>query len=439
MTFRDSVGEFASLLQQDHIEGALEQFVRSGDLAQDSVRVPIAESWLRCYRDGVSREPAASARGLPTLVRRHNRESEFARAGRPLLEEARDTLVHSETMAVLADAQGIVLETQGDEVALNAAVDLGLTPDEDWTERSRGTNSIGTSLRTGETVRVHGLEHYCPAARNWTCAGAVVRDPIDSSKLGVVSVAGLSSAYNPHLQALVLSLAARIQGNLSAGEFLRRERLLQCSLTRVSQTKSKGLLVFDRRGHFLTADAQGSLALTEMDLVPNTDVYTRIAGLDVVNCNEDSQANLPHWLEQDWLEPIIDRGERIGTLVLIPDALRRKAAAFSGGLARYKLRRATEFVEANLHRGIRLEDMARVADVSTYHFHRQFKKMTGMTPHQFIVQRRIEQAKILLAQSNRPIIDVAARVGFSDQSHFTTTFRKLTSMTPRTYRNAIRS
>ena len=128
--------------------------------------------------------------------------------------------------------------------------------------------------------------------------------------------------------------------------------------------------------------------------------------------------------------------ERIGTLVLIPDALRRKAAAFQGGLPRYKLRRAVDFVDANLYRVIHLKDMARVAQVSLFHFHRQFKKTTGLTPHQFITQRRIEQAKLLLAQSNLPIIDVAARVGFVDQSHFTTTFRKCTSMTPRIYRNA---
>jgi AraC family transcriptional regulator len=139
------------------------------------------------------------------------------------------------------------------------------------------------------------------------------------------------------------------------------------------------------------------------------------------------------------LEPVMDDGERIGTLVLIPDSLRRKASAYQGGLPRYKLRRAVEFVDANLDRVIRLKDMASVADVSLFHFHRQFKKTTGSTPHQFIVRRRIEQAKVLLAQSNLPIIDVAVQVGFVDQSHFTTTFRKLTSMTPRIYRNTIRN
>ncbi len=441
MTVRNAVVGRAHVAQQDSIDAVLDQFLRSGKLAQNSVRTPIAESWMRCYRDGVEPDPnrtsSVSRRRDP--IRRHLRDGEFVRAGLSILEEARDALSHSETIAVLADSQGIVVKTEGDQVAKDAAVDLGLKPDEDWTERSRGTNSIGTALRTGTSVHVHGPEHYCPGARTWTCAGALVRDPIDATTLGVVSVAGLNDAYNPHFQALALSVAGRIQSELSARELIRRERLLACSLSRLSKGESSGLLVFDRRGQFLTADAQGGVALSEMDLVPNTDVYTRIEGLDIVNASADAQANLPYWLDSEWLEPVIDDGERIGTLVLIPDALRRKATAFQGGLPRYKLRRAVEFVDANLDQVIHLKDMARVADVSLFHFHRQFKKTTGSTPHQFIVQRRIERAKVLLAQSNLPIIEVAVRVGFVDQSHFTTTFRKLTSMTPRIYRNAILS
>jgi AraC-like DNA-binding protein len=425
-----------------YVDTVLEQFLRSGRLAQNLVRTSIAESWLRCHRDGVgaadpARSSSASRQRGP--VRNHLRDGDFVRAGLPILEEARDALSHSESIAVLANSRGIVLKTEGDEVAMDAAAELGLTPDEDWTERARGTNSIGTALHTGAAVHVHGPEHYCPVARTWTCAGAPVRDPIDATTLGVVSVAGVSNAYNPHFQALALSVAGRIQSELATQEMTRRERLLACSLGRLSKAESGGLLVFDRRGQFLTADAQGSVSLRELDLVPNTDVYTRIVGLDIVNVRDDARPELPHWLESDWLEPVVDAGERIGTLVLIPDALRRKAAAFRGGLPRYKLRRAVEFVDANLDRVIHLKDMARVADVSLFHFHRQFKKTTGLTPHQFIIQRRIEHAKVLLAQSTLPIIDVAVRVGFVDQSHFTTTFRKFTSMTPRIYRNAVLS
>jgi AraC-like DNA-binding protein len=441
MTLHDVVDELPRMSQQNQVDAVLHQFMRSGKIEEHSVRTLIAESWMRCRGDGAKpdpmRTPSTSLHGEPH--RNHRLDGEMVRAGVPILEEAREALLHSETIAILADSQGIVLKTEGDEVALTAAVDLGLTPDEDWTERSRGTNSIGTALCTGTPVHVHGPEHYWPGARAWTCAGALVRDPIDATTLGVVSVAGLRNAYNPHFQALAISVAGRIQSDLSARESARRERLFACTLGRLSKGESQGLLVFDRRGQFLTADARGSFALSEMDLMPNTDVYTRIAGLDVISINDDAHSALPDWLPRDWLEPVIDGGERIGTLVIIPDALRRKAAVYRGGLARYKLRRATEFVDANLDRAIHLEDMARVAEVSLYHFHRQFKKTTGLTPHQFIVKRRIEQAKVLLAQSNLPIIDVAARVGFLDQSHFTAIFRKLTSMTPRIYRNAVLS
>jgi AraC family transcriptional regulator len=84
---------------------------------------------------------------------------------------------------------------------------------------------------------------------------------------------------------------------------------------------------------------------------------------------------------------------------------------------------------------MRLEDLAAAAAVSPYHFHRQFKKTTGMTTREYVVQARIERAKWLLTQSNLRLVDVAGRAGFADQSHSTVTFRKVTSMTPKEFRN----
>jgi len=118
---------------QNQIDSALDQFLHSGKLVQNSVRNLIAESWMRCRRDGVEpnqmRAPSVSRRNEPAHCQL--RDAEFVRAGLPILEEARDALSHSETIAVLADSQGIVLKTEGDEVALDAAEDLGLTPNED--------------------------------------------------------------------------------------------------------------------------------------------------------------------------------------------------------------------------------------------------------------------------------------------------------------------
>src|SRR5258708_9245472 len=118
--------------QQNSIDAALDQFLRSGELPQNSVRPPIAAAWMRCYRHGVERDPRrtsnAALRRDP--ARRHLRDAEFVRAGLSILEEARDVLSHSETIAVLADSRGIVVQMEGDQVAKDAAVDGGPKPDE---------------------------------------------------------------------------------------------------------------------------------------------------------------------------------------------------------------------------------------------------------------------------------------------------------------------
>jgi AraC-type DNA-binding domain-containing proteins len=106
----------------------------------------------------------------------------------------------------------------------------------------------------------------------------------------------------------------------------------------------------------------------------------------------------------------------------------------SGGLSGYKLRRVREYIDANLGEDISLAEIASVAGLSQYHFARAFRKSTGQTPQQFLMQRRIERAKQLLAKDDLPLVEVSLRAGFKNQSHFTTLFRKFTKMTPKLWR-----
>lgn len=106
----------------------------------------------------------------------------------------------------------------------------------------------------------------------------------------------------------------------------------------------------------------------------------------------------------------------------------------SGGLSGYRLRRVTEFIDEHLEEDLTLGEIAEVAELSQFHFARVFRQTTGITPQQYVMQKRIEQAKQLLTRSNLSLVEVSLRTGFKNQSHFTTLFRKFTKLTPKMWR-----
>jgi len=231
-------------------------------------------------------------------------------------------------------------------------------------------------------------------------------------------------------------LALLVAASVSGREMERRARLLEHGLGYLSRTGSGGVILFDCKGRLIKADARAELTLRAVGVELNRTPRLRIDALDTSDAKHDGRSVLPAWLAREWIEPIVEDGERLGTAVLIPARVEAGAVLPQGGLPGYKLRRVMEFIEAHLDQPMPLEQLAAAAAVSPFHFHRQFKRTTGMTPHQYIVRMRTERAKALLSGSDLPLAEVAAQSGFADQSHFTSTFRRTTSMTPRGYRNA---
>src|SRR6516165_8285169 len=88
-----------------------------------------------------------------------------------------------------------------------------------------------------------------------------------------------------------------------------------------------------------------------------------------------------------------------------------------------------EYVEERLDAGLTLKQMAAVARLSVYHFTRQFKAATGLPPHQFVILRRVERAKVLLQGRDLSLAEVAALAGFSGQSVFCLHFKRLVGVT----------
>jgi len=99
-------------------------------------------------------------------------------------------------------------------------------------------------------------------------------------------------------------------------------------------------------------------------------------------------------------------------------------------LPTWRLKRVIDFIEAHDDQPITLADLARVAGLSRMHFAAQFRKATGLRPHEYLLRRRVKKAKVLLATTTLTVAQVALTVGFSSQSHFTGVVKRLTGLTP---------
>lgn len=107
-----------------------------------------------------------------------------------------------------------------------------------------------------------------------------------------------------------------------------------------------------------------------------------------------------------------------------------------GALPRWRLKRALEYIDANLAEPITLGDLAAVTGLSSMHFAAQFRISTGIRPHEYLLRRRIERARDLLLQHDSSIAGIALSVGFQTQSHFTTVFKRFMGDTPHQWRRS---
>jgi len=102
------------------------------------------------------------------------------------------------------------------------------------------------------------------------------------------------------------------------------------------------------------------------------------------------------------------------------------------------LQRVRDYVETHLEDSISLQDLASTTGLSTSHFIRAFKRSAGVTPHRYLLHRRVRRALGLLAETTLALSEVAVAAGFADQSHFCREFRKLVGTTPSRYRRSTR-
>ncbi|MEZ5427948.1 MAG: AraC family transcriptional regulator [Pyrinomonadaceae bacterium] len=107
---------------------------------------------------------------------------------------------------------------------------------------------------------------------------------------------------------------------------------------------------------------------------------------------------------------------------------------YSNGLSNRRLTRVLELINSDLSADLSLTELAEAAGLSEYYFLRLFKKSTNLTPHQYVLNQRIEKAKELLRKTDLTITEISYILGFSTPAHFTYQFRRRTGVPPSSLR-----
>jgi len=129
---------------------------------------------------------------------------------------------------------------------------------------------------------------------------------------------------------------------------------------------------------------------------------------------------------------------RSSALANLPSLGPAPAPQARGGLPPAAMSRVHAYIEAHLSDSIELVQLSAVAGMSVFHFARQFKQSAGISPHHYLVGRRIERAKKLLADTDLSLSEIAFATGFSDQSHLTRHFRQMIGVPPGQFRRSLR-
>jgi len=242
-----------------------------------------------------------------------NKNSQLLKAAKPVMEQASDLLAESGSMMILADRDGICLHVEGDRKTVEDGHDIHLCKRANWSEHAAGTNAIGTVLSVGLPVQINTTEHFCEGIKSWTCTAMVIRDPGSQEIIGVLDLSGLSSVFSHHAQALVVEAAGRIESRLVRIKLEETNRLLNAAVTTFSSPTRDAVMLLDKNGCLVKANEHVASNLAMRGVKFNGKGQSIIRYI-----NNDLKMSKTEWLRSEWIEPVMEGQDQLGSMIIIP-------------------------------------------------------------------------------------------------------------------------
>src|SRR6266704_2564044 len=309
-------------MDQRDVLVAWEKFVERGALSSD-LRSSVAASWQRSKNHRVTIDRArAPLVADAELFRHRSKHASLRHAARCALDSSKTFLSDANSIMILTDPSGLIIDTQGDARVIDAGRTVHLEHGGRWSEADIGTNAIGAAIAESKPVQIHGAEHFCTEVQRWTCAAVPVHDPVDGQLLGIVDISGPANTFNPQSLALAVSVGQHVESVL--GQLIRRdhEELLRHFLAKRSLWANEDCLVLDRRGTIVHATERALNVVRDSRYGVDNEAPTRF--LNTVPFDQ-WPVKLKELLPNSSLDLVKNENSGIGAIVLV-HALRRLPA-----------------------------------------------------------------------------------------------------------------
>ncbi|GMA65079.1 sigma-54-dependent Fis family transcriptional regulator [Alicyclobacillus fastidiosus] len=198
------------------IQKAWYDYVEKGLNSSKLIRRDIFHSWERSRGFGVDpyQQQVKAVLTNDDLINRREKNKTLLSFAIPDTEYLSDFIVGSETIITIADKNGLILNSFGDNSILNKGEKIRLMPGAVWSEEVAGTNAIGTVIKTKKPVQVFFMEHFCNGWHDWFCAAAPILNPISNELIGVFDISGKWKNIHPHTLGLSISKANEISKSI---------------------------------------------------------------------------------------------------------------------------------------------------------------------------------------------------------------------------------
>lgn len=248
-----------------------------GWLSDGTRQAALEQSRGRCVALGLTETsvPELSPTSMPRLLEARDRHRRLYQQAAPVMEMLFEQIVSTHSIVALTDPQGTILHSIGDTGFLERAQQIALAPGVNWSESTKGTNAIGTTLFTETPTVVHAHEHYVRANRFLTCSAAPIFDHA-GQMLGVLDVSGDHRSYHAHTLAMVTMSARMIENQWFADKFRHGLRLHFHRRAEMLGTMREAMIALSPEGQILGANRSA------LELLGISSAALRMQGLETV-------------------------------------------------------------------------------------------------------------------------------------------------------------